>query len=97
MTASPEPTGDAELERLLDRLIGHSEATGGQRRLHQERGLWGRIVDTSNEDDARAALLAHIAAHYRRLDPDEIVMRHVNLGQRPPIRFEEAADDAIDR
>jgi hypothetical protein len=87
LNASPEPTGDAELERLLDAYndaaiaYGQTRHTGGFRAGHAM-------------DEARAALLAHIAAHYRRLDPDEIVMRHVNLGPRPPIRFEEGDDDA---
>ncbi|HEV7213994.1 MAG TPA: hypothetical protein VGP33_02635 [Chloroflexota bacterium] len=66
MTASPEPTGDDELARLLD-AYGHAEYE------------WGMVPAMDREASirtqgavavARTALLAHLAATYvRRDDP----------------------------
>ena len=61
MSASPEPTGDAELTRLLDAYndsaiaYGQSRGTGNYRAMHAM-------------DAARALLLSYLAATYVRRD-----------------------------
>jgi hypothetical protein len=68
LSASPEPTEDAELVRLLAVCCNHAYAFGAATNGQLRRAAFAR------EEVARAALLDYIAAHYVRRDrlvPDE--------------------------